>query len=77
MRDFERWTEQRIQDLKTKDLMKHRLETLSKNLRKKMMRDVDPNERNAKGETLLISVIRYISGDLEQVKQRPPESAIP
>lgn len=65
--DYERWVNSKMDELKTKLVA----ETSGLPVPKKIFSKIskcDPNDRNGRGETLMISVIRYVTDDLKQVK---------
>lgn len=68
--DFERWVNHHMDLLKMKSLTSDLSRggvPLPKRLSDKIFK-VSVDERNSKGETLMISVIRYVADELKQVR---------
>lgn len=69
--DFERWVNQHMDLLKMKSMTSDLTLTgvpLPKRLADKIFK-VSVDERNSKGETLMISVIRYVTDEIKQVRK--------
>jgi hypothetical protein len=65
----ERWVEQRMDTLRMKNVLMQNGDRLPPKLERRML-SFDPNERNSRGETLLIGVVRYLTDVITQVSGR-------
>uniref|UniRef100_A0A914WQK1 Uncharacterized protein n=1 Tax=Plectus sambesii TaxID=2011161 RepID=A0A914WQK1_9BILA len=65
--EAERWVERRMETLRMKNALMQSGERLPPKLERRML-GFDPNERNPRGETLLIGVIRYLTDAVTQIR---------
>lgn len=66
--EAERWVETRMETLRMRNVLIQSGDRLPSKLERRML-GFDPNERNARGETLLIGVIRYLTDAVMQVSE--------
>lgn len=64
--DFERWVSSKIESLKMKTMAENSRMPIPKKVLEKVSK-CDPNEKNAHGESIMISVVRYINDEMRQV----------
>ena len=67
--DYERWVRTRVELIKYKNLLEnYRSERLPEKI-KQQYTNVNVNERNGRGEPLIVAVVKYVIEPMEQVSQ--------